>query len=120
MCTIKCWNRRIMKASANNLIKGKHFAITGALVFYKRKDAFDLIRYCGGIPQLNVTKETDYLVVGYYRRKAHVGFKSRKRVLAERYIGLGQHIKIIKEEDFLPMLWFSQSNCTGCQYPFSV
>lgn len=103
-----------------NLIKGKHFAITGALVFYKRKDAFDLIRCCGGIPQLNVTKETDYLVVGYYRRKAPVGFKSRKRVLAERYISLGQHIKIIREDDFLPMLWFSQLNYADPQCPLST
>ncbi len=109
-----------MKATAINLIKGKRFAITGSLGFYKRKEAFDLIRSCGGIPQINVTKETDYLVVGYYRKKTPAGFKSRKQVLAERYIGLGRHIKIIKEEDFLPMLWFSQSNCTGSQYPLSV
>ena len=93
-----------------NLIKGKRFAITGSLVFYKRKDAFDLIRSCGGIPQLNVTKETDYLVVGYYRKKSPADFKSRKRVMAARYIGLGRHIRIIREDDFLPMLWFSQSN----------
>ena len=48
------------------MIKGKHIAITGILAFYKRKDAFDMIRDYGGIPQENVTKETDYLVVGYY------------------------------------------------------
>ena len=52
------------------MIKGKHIAITGILAFYKRKDAFDLIRGHGGIPQENVTKETDYLVVGYYRKNA--------------------------------------------------
>ena len=109
-----------MKAPVKSLIKGRRFAITGALMFYKRKDAFELIQGCGGIPQLNVTKETDYLIVGYYRKKVPAGFKSKKRILAEHYIGLGQHIKIIKEEDFLPMLWFSQSNCTGSQYPLSV
>ena len=64
---------------------------------YKRKDAFDLLRCCGGIPQLNVTKETDYLVVGYYRKNSPADFKSRKRVMAERYIGLGRHIRIIRE-----------------------
>ena len=109
-----------MKAPVKNLIKGKHFAITGSLVFYKRKDAFDLLRCCGGIPQLNVTKETDYLIVGYYRKKAPASFKSKKRILAEHYIGLGKPITIIREEDFLPMLWFSQSNCTGSQCPLSV
>ena len=41
------------------MIKGKHIAITGILAFYKRKDAFDMIRDYGGIPQENVTKETD-------------------------------------------------------------
>ena len=103
-----------------NLIKGKRFAITGSLVFYKRKDAFDLIRSCGGIPQLNVTQKTDYLVVGYYRKKVPASFKSKKRILAEHYIGLGKHITIIREEDFLLMLWFSQPNSAVLQYPFSV
>lgn len=89
------------------MIKGKHIAITGILAFYKRKDAFDLIRDSGGIPQENVTKDTDYLVVGYYRKNALRSEKSNKRLLAEKYIGQGQKIKIIKEEAFLRMVWFS-------------
>ena len=109
-----------MKAPVKNLIKGKRFAITGALMFYKRKDAFELIQSCGGIPQLNVTQKTDYLVVGYYRKKPPANFKSKKRILAEHYIGLGKPITIIREEDFLPMLWFSQPNSAVLQYPFSV
>ena len=109
-----------MKAPVKNLIKGKRFAITGALMFYKRKDAFELIQSCGGIPQHNVTQKTDYLVVGYYRKKVPAGFKSKKRVLAERYIGLGQHIKIIREDDFLPMLWFTQPKCADPRCPLST
>ena len=109
-----------MKAPVKNLIKGKRFAITGALMFYKRKDAFELIQSCGGIPQLNVTQKTDYLVVGYYRNKVPAGFKSKKRVLAERYIGLGQHIKIIREDDFLPMLWFAQPKYADPRCPLST
>ena len=89
------------------MIKGKHIAITGVLAFYKRKDAFNLIRDNGGIPQENVTKDTDYLVVGYYRKNALRSEKSNKRLLAERYIGQRQKIKIIKEDAFLQMLWFS-------------
>ena len=50
------------------VIKGKLIAITGSLLFYKRQEAFELISSRGGIPQENVTKETDYLVVGHYRR----------------------------------------------------
>lgn len=87
------------------MIKGKHIAITGILAFYKRKDAFDLIRGHGGIPQENVTKETDYLVVGYYRKNALKCGKSNKRILAERYMGQGLKLRIVKEDEFLGMLW---------------
>ena len=66
------------------MIKGKHIAITGILAFYKRKDAFDLIRDYGGIPQENVTEETDYLVVGYYRKNTLKSEKSNKRFLADQ------------------------------------
>lgn len=89
------------------MIKGKRIAITGILAFYRRKDAFDLIRDHGGIPQEYVTKETDYLVVGYYRKNTLKSGKSNKRILAERYISQGRKIKIIKEDEFLRMLWFS-------------
>lgn len=87
------------------MIKGKHIAITGILAFYKRKDAFDLIRDQGGIPQENVTTNTDYLVVGYYRKNTIIGDKSKKRIKAERYIDQGRNLRIIKEDEFLPILW---------------
>ena len=99
-----------MKMVESQTIKGKHIAITGIFVFYKRKDAFDLIRDHGGIPQENVTKETDYLVVGYYRKDTVKSGKSNKRIIAERYMNQGQKIKIIKEDEFLQMLWFSPPN----------
>lgn len=102
-----------MNTSEKPEIKGKRIAITGSLLFYKRQEAFELIRSRGGIPQENVTKETDYLVVGHYRKNTIIGGKSNKRLLAERYIRQGCGIKIIKEEQFLPMLWFSASEI-GC------
>lgn len=95
-----------MKTVEEQTIKGKRIAITGILMFYKRADAFDEIRSRGGIPQENVTKETDYLVVGYYRKNTLKREKSNKRLLAERYKNHGKDIKIIKEEEFLRMLWF--------------
>ena len=103
----------IMDTSEKSAIKGKHIAITGSLLFYKRQEAFELIRGLGGIPQKNVTKETDYLVVGHYRKNTIIGDKSNKRILAERYIRQGCSIRIIREDLFLPMLWFSTSE-TGC------
>lgn len=89
------------------MIKGKHIAITGILAFYKRADAFDAISVRGGIPQEDVTKSTDYLVVGYYRANSIRGDKSNKRILAEKYISQGILIKIIGEDEFLGMLWAS-------------
>ena len=101
------------------MIKGKHIAITGILAFYKRKDVFDLIRHYGGIPQENVTKETDYLVVGYYRKNTLKCEKSNKRILAERYISQGLKIKIIKEDEFLRMLWYTTPKSTSSNFPTS-
>ena len=97
----------IMNTSEKSAIKGKHIAITGILMFYKRSEAFDRIRDLGGIPQENVTKETDYLVVGHYRKNTIIGGKSNKRILAERYISQGCSISVVKEDQFLPMLWFA-------------
>ena len=74
-------------------IKGKHVAITGILAFYKRYS------------QNNVTQNTDYLVVGYYRPNSIHGEKSNKTRLAEKYIRQGKKITIIKEDEFLGMLW---------------
>ena len=107
---LKKRERKIMKSFIKKTtIKGKRIAVTGALIFYKRKEVFALIRALGGIPQSHVTQETDYLVVGYYRKNSIKGNKSRKRICAERYISQGRNLRIIKEEDFLPMLWYSSS-----------
>ena len=103
----------IMDTSEKSVIKGKHIAITGILMFYKREEAFERIRDLGGIPQENVTKETDYLVVGHYRKNMIIDGKSNKRIRAERYMSQGSGIKIIKEDQFLPMLWYSLAETTG-------
>ena len=66
-----------MDTSEESAIKGKHIAITGSLLFYKRQEAFELIRGLGGIPQENVTRETDYLVVGHYRKNTIIGDRIR-------------------------------------------
>ena len=86
-------------------IKGKYVAITGILALYKRQDVLDQIEACGGYSQNNVTQNTDYLVVGYYRPNSIHGEKSNKTRLAEKYIRQGKKITIIKEDEFLGMLW---------------
>ena len=95
------------------MIKGKHITITGILFFCKRADAFDRIAELGGIPQEDVTKSTDYLVVGHYRANSIKGSKSNKRILAEKYISQGQSIKIIREDEFLGMLWWETEDKDG-------
>ncbi len=89
------------------MIKGRHIAITGILNFYKREEAFNLIKACGGIPQEFVTMDTDFLVVGRYRANSIKGDMSNKRIRAEQYIDRGQNvrIRIIKEDEFLGILW---------------
>ena len=95
-------------------IKGKHVAITGILAFYKRQDALDQIEACGGYSQNNVTQNTDYLVVGYYRPNSIHGEKSNKTRLAEKYIRQGKKITIIREDEFLGMLGKRECICPFC------
>ena len=85
--------------------QGKKIAISGILNFYKREEAFSLIKECEGIPQSFVTRDTDYLIIGRYRANSIHGEKSNKRKLAEKYIKQGKKIKIIREDEFLGMLW---------------
>ena len=53
------------------------------LHFINGQDALDQIEACGGYSQNNVTQNTDYLVVGYYRPNSIHGEKSNKTRLAE-------------------------------------
>ena len=52
-----------------------------------------------------MTYNTDYLVVGYYRRNSIHGEKSNMTRLAEKYNRQGKKIAIIREDEFLGMLW---------------
>ena len=59
----------------------------------------------GGIPEGNVTQNTNYLVVGrddYGNFKE--GNKSNKMLKAEKLIQKGQDLEIITEDDFLDMI----------------
>ncbi|HEY8424010.1 MAG TPA: NAD-dependent DNA ligase LigA [Clostridia bacterium] len=76
---------------SNSAIAGKKFVITGTLQNYKRSQAHKLIEERGGIVSENVTKDTDYLVVG-----EDAGSKLQK---AQK---LG--VKIISEQEFVSML----------------
>ena len=90
-----------MRFRKNPQLKGNILRSLGFLHF----DAFDQIEACGGFSQNNVTQYTDYLVIGYYRRNSIHGEKSNKTRLAEKYIRQGKKIAIIREDEFLGMLW---------------
>lgn len=85
-------------------LSGKYFVFTGALNM-KRAEAMKIVADNGGIPEGNVTQNTNYLVVGrddYGNFKE--GNKSNKMLKAEKLIQKGQDLEIITEDDFLDMI----------------
>ncbi len=94
--------RRIMSAGvatelpqstvvANSAFTGKIFVFTGTLLTLSRTDAADKVRAAGAIVRDNVSKQTDYLVVG-------VNGGSKLKTAQEL------SVKIIDEAEFLQLL----------------
>lgn len=86
-------------------VYNQNFAITGILSKFVRKDAVQQIVNLGGYYHDNMTKNTNYLVVGLtdYSKFAE-GFKSSKLLKAEEYISKGLPIQIISENTFYDLL----------------
>lgn len=84
---------------------GKYFCVTGAFNSGKRQELLQRIENLGGIPSNNVSKKTDYLIVGHngnpawafacYGRKVEAALKLRKE---------GHTILLIHEYDFFDIL----------------
>ena len=71
--------------------------LTGELLKLSDREAMQRIADCGGKNADNVTKKTDFLIVGG-------GSPSEKKSgKAEEYIEKGIPIRIISEEEFLQM-----------------
>ena len=66
------------------MVKGKHIAITGILVFFKRRDAFGEISLRGGVPEDAVS------LVGDNHRHAHLC------VILEKILVLSFHVKFFR------------------------
>jgi DNA polymerase-3 subunit epsilon len=82
----------------------KYFVFTGALKI-KREEAAQLVVNLGGIAENDVTKKTNYLVLGNYDyNKMIKDGKSRKYKKAEEYILAGKDLQIITENVFFDML----------------
>jgi DNA ligase (NAD+) len=79
------------KETGGGTLKGTEFVITGKLESMSRPEAEEKIKELGGVAKSDVTRKTDYLVVG-----ADPGSK------LERAREMG--IKIINESEFFKLL----------------
>ena len=83
----------------------KRCVFTGALERMSRLDAAQLVANVGGIPENNVTKKTNYLILGNNDYNPILrGAKSGKQKKAEEYKLSGCDIEIIPESVFYEML----------------
>lgn len=101
--------KRIVAATTDfdedNEFYGKTVAFTGALNGMSRTQAYQIIANLGGCPAENVTKKTDYLILGVQDYRLLNGHKlSRKTRTAIKYAKAGTGIQIISEEDFYNMI----------------
>lgn len=83
----------------------KHCVFTGTLSRMTRREAMQLVVNLGGKCQDNMTKSTNYLVLGIqdYSRFAD-GKKSSKTKKAEELILKGQDLEVISEEVFYDLI----------------
>ena len=84
---------------------GKVCVFTGALQRMLRKEAMQAVINLGGICEDNVTKHTNYLILGNNDYCSTLkGGKSNKHKKAEQYKLAGQDIEIISEDVFYELL----------------
>lgn len=86
-------------------IYGKVVVFTGTLDKMPRKDALSLVAKLGGVPSNELTKATNFLVVGNGEFVASVkDGKTKKMEKAEKYAAKGCNICVISENTFFEML----------------
>ena len=101
-----------VQADSSHPFYGKRVAFTGALLFFSRVDAQNIVEKYGGITRPEgLNKKTDFLVVGNqdYERFGE-GFVSSKLSKAQKYIAEGASLEIISEDDFIGMVHIDSSS----------
>ena len=89
----------------DNLFYGKYVAITGTLEKLQRKEAMQIIVDLGGYCEDNVTKKTNYLILGNNDYNPILrGKKSSKLIKAEKLKLEGKDIEIISENVFYDII----------------
>lgn len=93
-----------LEADPDNYFFGSHCCFTGKLEKLTRSDAWQLLTQIGGIPDKNVTKETNFLILGNLDLPQVRGQKSSKQKNAEKKKAKGQDIEIISEQQFYELI----------------
>jgi len=81
---------------------GKTVAFTGALQFFTRSDAFQIVEACGGMPKNTISKKTDILVTGIQDlKKLASGENESSKLKKAKDLRLkGGPIQIITDHEF--------------------
>lgn len=82
--------------NSNSPVFKKHFVITGNVTGYRRKQLYKMIVENGGTFGCNITKRTNYLVVGFDPGESKLN-------KAKEAIEIGQDIKIIYPDKFFDL-----------------
>jgi DNA polymerase-3 subunit epsilon len=90
------------RRDSDSVFYGSKVVFTGTLSSMSRADAWKIIADIGGINSENVSKETDFLVVGQqdFRIVGEDGM-SRKQEKAKALLEKGHTIEVVSEADFL-------------------
>lgn len=95
----------LQKVDEDSPIYQKHCVFTGKLERFSRKEAMQIVADLGGINEDNVTKKTNFLVLGNNDYCATIkDGKSAKHKKAEKYKLEGFDIEIVPENVFYDML----------------
>ncbi|WP_068614986.1 exonuclease domain-containing protein [Paenibacillus tuaregi] len=90
----------------NHVLFRKNVVFSGTLGSLSRREAMQRVADAGGFPADQVLPTTHYLVVGTKDYVKHQdGIKSNSKIRkAEKLISSGRKVKILPEEEFLPLL----------------
>lgn len=94
-------------ADPDHPLYGQHVTFTGGLDSMSRQQAWILVSKVGGIPDKDVTKRTNILVIGpdYYQGEVLTGdLLTGRMAKAAHRRGKGQELEIMSEQDFLRAL----------------
>ncbi len=98
---LKSMTANVNEIDDTNPFFKKTVVFTGALSTMERKDACQIVLNLGGIPEDNLTKKTNYLIIGDSGFGSTVkSGKSSKMLKAEKYIEKGIDISVLSEQDF--------------------